>query len=875
MLPDITTNASRDVLLNEDQEKLQDIDADTSTNALETPSQHVPFKPITTRQARKRQRTSQAATVLLALSDEASSLYSIEQPRKPDYSYKSPAPRRPGGKRHQEPQDRLQEEEYQPPISLYTILSQQLYASPALSSPLVHLSKDENTLLEAKGYTTADVERWRQCLLTSSSIVAAEMLRHHQHTPLFVVLLFLRRKRIRRSALSTVIKNTLARTLEEPIDWMSLQLLVIRLLRHARMVWPESIPSIASFFCDEASRRYDEWKQQESASSKFLPNLTAFCNTLIKLIALPTPKFPILSGTYQEKAQFAVLRFMAGCDPALTVSRSGFRATLRSQLSRAKTTQEKEWAMLKGPSWPPWKTNQNAMDEGKEYMFGASRASRILHRMHDAGYDARAWEKIAEVYAGWDTDLSPTIQTRTTLAHSTRGIDFTDAGLWAARIRTTRTPREAWACFLAFEGSQIQSTAKVWKLQEVFLAMFEKLHYLGSEPQASDDGIDPPDSHLPHATTLYPGDMKEILPDPKSPLHHVYLSEPIPTYNQLYHRMWERGIRPSSRLLAFLLDTLPDFSTCMSLLEHSQSQFHGGVQRLLDGTILEENASAGVPDYFLGSFMRFLCRHGRFAHSPPDYPAQPSIETHQMRLKWDKTYLIDYADALLMHIRPAYTPPWTEYMRKIVYGKEMRRSATSQYHVITKTFQHMSEIDIDPDEDQFLLLCTVARYTAQAAHKQQITDEDGHNMTSSTSLFLRTVFHDFVGVNIDSRAAETTTTKAHILPPHVPSPAVVHAYVRALGHLRDYEGLYSLSSWLATYHKEVTARANAQHGGPKLLYLAMIALRSSLEGTIDTKNPHDGAPQEIIELVKERITSVDDWAWPPKAHVSRYSAKGI
>ena len=91
--------------------------------------------------------------------------------------------------------------------------------------------------------------------------------------------------------------------------------------------------------------------------------------------------------------------------------------------------------------------------------------------------------------------------------------------------------------------------------------------------------------------------------------------------------------------------------------------------------------------------------------------------------------------------------------------------------------------------------------------------------------------------------------------------------------LRDYEGLYSFSSWLTTYHREVTIRAAAEHSGQRILYRTLVALRAALEGTLDSKIVHQGAPQEITELVKAQVEGVEGWEWPPKEHVDTYVAR--
>ncbi|KAF1977212.1 hypothetical protein BU23DRAFT_501047 [Bimuria novae-zelandiae CBS 107.79] len=827
------------------------------------------FTPVLSRRTRKRQRSSQPDMVLDSIHNGARDLYWSSDAGKMDYSYISPPLRGPGGALRRDLRTKPAEtiaSRIEGPVSLYSILSGQL--SILTQSPCVETSftRQELAVLASKGHSPKDVQLWTTCLLTGSSIPATAVFKHdHRSTPLFLLLLYLRRKHIRAFALGTVMRHLRTRLQSEPIEWTSLQLLIIRLLRHARVVWPEAIPWITSLFCTEAARIYNQ-TETSSYSSRFLQSLTRFCNTILSLLALPAPEHPFLASSHQEKAQFLVLQFMASCEPALTVTRHGFQGVARNQLTHAKTAREREWAKLKGPSWPPWKENRHSMDEDKGYMFAVSRASRLLHRLYEGGYAGRQWEKVAEVYAGWDTDSSPTIQTRYSLpqASTEDNPNVSNVPLWAARIRATRTSREAWACFLAYEESNTKVSS------EVYLAMFEKLYHPEIEAQESEHGgAQLHQSNGSNSTNLLPGDMKEVLPDPKSPLHLIYLNEPVPQYLQLYDRMWRKGVQPKKRLLAFLLDTLPDFSTCLHLLEASQDRWGGGVRMLYQGSIFDVSAPP-VPDYFITSFIRCLCRFGRFKQSPPDKPAQVTAGEHELRFRYDQTYLTEYAYALLMHFRPAYRPPWTAYMQKVIYGHGKQKSAESQYPTMCALFDKLNEIDVDPDDAQFQLLCAVARYSAQTAYKGLFSPEFAEHILTTAPPLLRTNFHNLVGANLDPSSKMQPSSASNALPPHVPSPAVFQAYVRALGFLRDYEGLYSFSSWLTTYHKEVTVRANAQHGGPQILYRTLVALRAALEGTLDSKKVHEGAPQEIIELVKAQIEAVEGWQWPLEEHVDTY-----
>ncbi|KAF3047551.1 hypothetical protein E8E12_010300 [Didymella heteroderae] len=644
-------------------------------------------------------------------------------------------------------------------------------------------------------------------------------------------------------------------------------------------MWPESLPWISTIFLDKAAKIYENSGTASSVPPESA-QITRFCNNLLSLLSLPSSLRPMIASKHQEDAQFRILQFMAGYDPSIAVTRTGFRAIARIQLTHAKTKQERDWAELKGPSWPPWKENRTAMDEDKAYAYGASRASKILHRMFEAGYAARSWEKVAEVYAGWDTDLSPTIQTRTLLPYGFRGDHA--YRLWAARIRTTRTRREAWAAFLAHEASAAGTH------EDVYLAMFEKLYYM--EVVRKEDGELHRDMHLDesqeaiespedHSTTLLPGDMKEVLSEPTSPLHNVYLSEAVPTYEQLYSRMVSKGMRPTGRLLAFLLETYPDFATLFKLLERSSGDFKGGVGCLLAGPHDETSTMHHVPDYFLVAFFRFLCRFGQPTRGISATTAFLAPKQHIREFMFNQNYLLEYAYALILHYKPRYQPVWTTFMERIVFSrfgsnslyheKDSQIGITDiQYSIVVKLLDTLGSVGVDVEGDLFSLACTATRYAAQAVHRGRFSFSQGRSFLSSRSYRLRTLFHHLVGAHADPDVPAHSTS----IPAHIPGPAELHAYVRALGVLRDYEGLYSFSTWLTKHNVEVIARARAQHGGSDMLFRTLVALRAATGGWLEEGlDARPRAPEEIKELIKAQISSVEEWGgWPSQKYVHLY-----
>jgi hypothetical protein len=734
----------------------------------------------------------------------------------------------------------------------------------------------ELVLLQLKRHTAKSIEQWASSLVTHSSVFAAGIfLPGNPVPPWFVVLLFLRRRSMKQGALGLVIRHIEVRLQLEEVRWNTLKIIVVRLLRHARVVWPESIPWIASVFTTEAARIYDEAHTKGHLSATMLSDFTSFCNTFLRLISLPASLQPVISALHQQNAQFQVLRFMASRDPPLIVTRVGFRATARNQLAHIKTSQEREWANLKGPLWPPWMQEHTAMDEGKDYEFGASRASRIMHRMYEAGYGGKRFEELAEMYAGWDTDLSPTIQTRTSLpgltTPSTR--KRLEQLLWAGRIRTTRTRREAWACFLAYEASSTPPS------EHVYHAMFEKLQSVEAEQSQTHPHDAPNHVETDAEIKLLPGDTKEVLSEPKSSVDLIYIAEPVPSYEQLYRRMRRHGVRPTGRHLAFLIETAPDFGTGLEILESSKDDFGGGVQRLFDASILQNSDTSDLPDYFITAFVGFLCRFGHFSGIPQLDPIRPSPEDHEYSFKLDRNYLLQYAYAILIQMRPRHRPAWTAYMEAILfYPWNIKKGAYRnynkhmvQYRIISELLDRMQEEDLSIDERQFQLVCTSTFYVATAAVRGNLSPEQANNITSACPRQIRTLFHSLVSAHIDTNGQNRTSPTN--VTPHIPGPAVLHVYIRALGTLRDYEGLFSFTTWATSHAAEVTARATAQHGGLQVLRRAIIAIRAGLEGLFEDDS-RERAPDELVELVKDQIESVQEWGgWATNEEVDLYTRR--
>ncbi|KAH0080519.1 hypothetical protein KCU60_g16665, partial [Aureobasidium melanogenum] len=116
----------------------------------------------------------------------------------------------------------------------------------------------------------------------------------------------------------------------------------------------------------------------------------------------------------------------------------------------------------------------------------------------------------------------------------------------------------------------------------------------------------------------------------------------------------------------------------------------------------------------------------------------------------------------------------------------------------------------------------------------------------------------------------------------VPRPALLHAYIRALGVLRDYDGLYELVQWMVKHRNELAKRCAMDRRGQILMRRALVALRVFVEDRWEPPKPDleeeqipPSASDEQIENIKRIVGSVKQWGgWPSDEEVEMYVEYG-
>ncbi|KAF4205670.1 hypothetical protein CNMCM8927_005838 [Aspergillus lentulus] len=708
-----------------------------------------------------------------------------------------------------------------------------------------------------------------------------------------------------------------AQELEDSLDSQQTELLidpttcfafVTRLLRHAREVWPQAQLTIARAFASYLTLLRNDQEISEIARHRRNQFMADKFNACLWLLSLPCKAGPFKFVSVQQQAQFELLKAMAGHNPVLPVTRQGYQGIIAVQLAHKKTSAERQSAELKAPSWPPWKEEKLGIDSQRGNEGMKSRAMRVMAQMREAGYSHTRWEEVSAILAGWDTDKSPTVQTRALmrrpqLLRGPAGSKPDHHAVWVARIRATRTVREAWACFLSYQDQGLPPRASI------YVAMAEKLIF---RRKALENDFD----HISHSL---PGDGLEVFPEPASARDLIYVHTEPPTLEELLKQMLSQGIRPSGRFLALLLRSAPafnyglDYLSCSDLSNEQIQALCTVWERTSDYDALDSKVLDELPDYLFSSFIGFLCNFSSLdslhleRHDIRTADLFPIIMSsiHPNKSKTSTLFsnihtsggsgtlqhpkTLSHAIQLLKLRKSRFTPPWIHLLTALSKDRirtpyrRMSRSAQRvlAWYEMVEVIGWMKERAIDPGLQGHQVLCASFSKAVMAGLKHPNAAEEGLAMVHEAarrgsikhSKVLRPHFEDMVqsGLAIlkelfdqlvlsdpkdapfGERSAgtfERATSSPVAVPPmlHVPSPAVLHTFVRALGLAGDHDGLLKLLRWMSQNAATLKETADEHMNGDRMMRRTLVALRVFLEG-YSGKRPRresDNLPSESM-----------------------------
>lgn len=710
-------------------------------------------------------------------------------------------------------------------------------------------------------------------------------------------------------------------------------IMVVRLIRHARQVWPQALPTIARAYARYMADFDANADERESSDSKLLKTYgpkTARFNLCLHLLSIPSQTHPFRSTFIQQQAQFELLRAMAAHKPVLPLTRKGYQAVVAVQVAHKKTTAERESAQLKAPSWPPWKEEKMGIDaqRGNDGIF--SRAMNILSQMKEAGYSPQTWEKTASILAGWDTDGSPTVQTRTFMRrpqpvkhHSRNG---RPRDIWIARIRATRTIREAWACFLSYQNNGLPPH------HEVHAAMAEKLLYRQLSVKRGFD----------HSGYALPGDGPEVHPEPSSARDLIYVPSDPPPVDVFVDDMISHGFRPTGQLLGLLLKTAPNFRLGMHYLRWSgmsDAQLQA-ICTVWSRPFEYQNESQmkavrSISDQLFGSLIKFLCipsnvavrnfsrdiqmanefpalleqrqAHGSVVeegiHEPlvlmPDFKPGPG-QSCPPRMLWHALQLTKLRQS---HGHSAWTTILFTLGRDRLHKRYPSQTRSIYrmvaWHEILWVSRLMNDYNVELGERGFHTLCVAFGKAARAELEHPgsfdkavtamqkairgdlLQDADGldslDKMVETGLQVLKAEFHRLVlpsspvsGLAEQSPFIGDNAGNGISVPSglHVPSFATLHGFVRALGIVGDNEGLLHLLEWMSRSAVPLGEASDEHLNGARMRRQTLVAIRVFLE---KLHNEPIGArvasdPQRAYDIVSR----TPGWEWPSDTDVEDY-----
>ena len=839
-----------------------------------------------------------------------------------------------------------------------------------------HFSEAELVFLFKRGYSPVDVRQWARALLARSVYSSAKHLglgkdRHacygSREVPLFLVLFLLRRRLIMARTLKLILLHLWrrhddfaqhfykGREDEETISPMLVGsvtsgekvyknsilergptnfILVVRLIRQALAVWPAATVNIAALAIEllEGKPPGGLAGPGVTLSNEQIARLSDWYNRILLLLSHPAAIDRYKSTVFLQRAQFDLLRHMAEHRPPLIVTQEGYRSIVRVQLARPKTSKEQDWANLKAKTWPPWKADKTGLDAEKGLEYSLTRAAMAIRRMQEAGYGATTWEDIAKVYTGWNTDGTPTIQRRFLLRPPPEPPKRSDPSegkrlqgeLWAARIRATRTVREAWACFLSSKDQKVPGRSAIYtsmleKLvyEERRLAVDNKLHPITTElsgaeevrKQCSFDGLP------------LPGDGNEVHAPPTSPLESMYLPSEPPSVATLLDEMMKCKIKVSEACLRFMIDNAGSLRQVLSYLQKAaQGRKYRHLTEPQKRYWLHHKSSMTT----LTSLVRAYCRFSvedPFDTIPRRYAQFYSIDGWVLYKQ--KSFF--HAIRLLEELRPHHRPVWNsalgslrtemEFVDTEAYGPSADAINRIMSFVIARRLvSTMRGIGLDPDTYTFMPICSVVERAVIASYKFKAQAENaGLNMQSDRwvlpakafqvadeviakgSSYLMDTFvflahgTENVGrspdgllnhkrpsdgfsdeLNCDSHTLldfeESTDPQDPSMPRllHTPSPVALHAFVRALGLAKDFTALLNLTRWMVHHKSELDIQLDETRNGRKQMRLTIVALAVFMERSSFRVDPDSAVSDPLQDLVSECRLLIDnaggDWA---------------
>jgi hypothetical protein len=636
------------------------------------------------------------------------------------------------------------------------------------------------------------------------------------------------------------------------LEYSTLEVLICRLLRHARQAWPSAMVTVSNMVVSYCQRLTGD---ELDTSPEIYARLCKIYNMILLRLSLPASVNPMRSMTYNWHAQRILLISAATFRPPLQLDKSAYRAVSRVLLASKKSSGERRYASLMQRTWPPWRKELDGMDVKRSRDEDISRVVAALSRMREAGYAEDAIDRALKILGGREHDGTPAIQTRYLTKIRQRHLfgarrvqvqqSSDDSTIeWAARITATRDVHEAWEAFQGFTRDGQRPS------HSMYHAMFEKLIYraLADVRHQGEEAL--------------AGDTKEPLPVMDD---NISESEKLriqpPSLDDLFSQMIGDGIRPSGRCLEMLISYAPTLERVALYMKHGALPSNTLIELLRKPIYIRFSALKAIPEGTFVAFIRFLCRSRRRRITDPSEDVGQKESLACFKLHSDP---IIHAFELVRRRQSSPRVAWYMVFRALA-RPEFIFDATQDQHVNDITSWRLLEAAVEEsvkagvqlDADGFGRVCMGLEKALRATPH---VSQSAASLVRNGPKFVKETFANL------TESMETGYCLPRLL--HAFAGYHLHAYIRVLGHSKDVDEVISVLQWMVKHKEELSMEEKKARNGSKLLRRSLVAVRAFFGWT--------GAEDVVVDRLKAVMGQLDGlWGgWPTDDEVEHYLAYG-
>lgn len=639
----------------------------------------------------------------------------------------------------------------------------------------------------------------------------------------------------------------------------TLEVMIYRLLRHARQVWPAVLPNISKMitvylrYIVEVDERVERGKE---LSLRTRHKLTNIHNKMLQLLARPASEATFLSARCIWRAQQILLLSAADFQPSLDINQESYRSIIRALSLTKNSDRESTFARLQAATWPPWRQEEDGVDAARSKVEDLSRVVEASYHMQEAGYPLDQSDIAMNILGGREPDGTPTIRTRATLPRRTprkplRGRDLARwqalTQEWTARIMSTRSVYEAWSAFLASEAKHVRPSLSM------YTAVFEKIIY---ETIKARRRAHEPEDDENLADRLRHGKQAVLSPQANLSAYERERTQP-PNVDELYDRMINRQIRPDGKCLFLLVAYARTLKHGIQYLQDSTLPA-STVQMLVGNERPKRDQLLKIPRRIFQAYVTLLCRFALRGGSTGEDGNEGGT-----RCSYDHKVVNPLLRAvrLMELVQPIHRPSWNALFvglakRDVVTGHYPNRSLNdiAAWRLLCNAFYRSQSCGLDINPHGFSSLCRGYEKAIHAGlERAQILRLPLDPWIRSTLHIVKDAFAQMS--SNEPRAGGPSGLIYDI------NGASLHGYIRVLGLMEDWDELLNLLLWMAEHKAELDDSADEARNGRRMLRRCLVAVRVAVDGMA-----------EVDEQARNIVEGIQDWGgWATAEEVLAYN----